>query len=104
MSDLISRQAAKNKKVYSKERHEYVIPVADIDWLPSVQQWTPISDGLPEKESEVFVTTSWNDVCIAWCDINGKWRGEFITEYEDDEIIAWMLLPEPYKRKNSEEG
>lgn len=37
MDDLISRQAAKNKKVYSEERHEYVIPVAEIDWLPSAQ-------------------------------------------------------------------
>ena len=35
--DMISRQAAKNKKVYSEERHEYVIPVAEIDWLPSAQ-------------------------------------------------------------------
>jgi len=35
--DLISRQAAKNKKVYSEERHEYVVPVAEIDWLPSAQ-------------------------------------------------------------------
>lgn len=37
MDDLISRQAAKNKKVYSEERHEYVVPVAEIDWLPSAQ-------------------------------------------------------------------
>ena len=36
MDDLISRQAVKAKKVYSNERHEYVVPVADIDWLPSV--------------------------------------------------------------------
>ena len=37
LADYISRQAAKNKKVYSEERHEYVIPVAEIDWLPSAQ-------------------------------------------------------------------
>ena len=37
MSDLISRQDAKNKKVYSEERHEYVVPVAELDWLPSAQ-------------------------------------------------------------------
>lgn len=37
MDDHISRQAAKNKKVYSEERHEYVIPVSEIDWLPSAQ-------------------------------------------------------------------
>ena len=37
VGDLISRQAAKNKKVYSEERHEYVVPVAELDWLPSAQ-------------------------------------------------------------------
>ena len=37
MNDFISRQAAKNKKVYSKERHEYVVPVAELDWLPPAQ-------------------------------------------------------------------
>ena len=31
--DYISREAAKSKKVYSNERHEYVVPVADLDWL-----------------------------------------------------------------------
>ena len=41
MSDLISRQAAKNKKVYSEERHEYVVPVAELDWLPSAQSERP---------------------------------------------------------------
>ncbi len=37
MSDLISREAAKSKKVYSHERNEYVVPVAELDWLPSAQ-------------------------------------------------------------------
>ena len=37
MSDLISRQAAKSKAVYSYERHEKVVPVAELDWLPSVE-------------------------------------------------------------------
>ena len=35
--DCVSREAIKEKKVYSEERHEYVVPVAEIDWLPSVQ-------------------------------------------------------------------
>lgn len=37
MSDLISRQAAKSKAVYSPERHEKVVPVAELDWLPSIE-------------------------------------------------------------------
>lgn len=50
MSDyLISRQDAKSKKVYSHERHEYVVPVAELDWLPSAQrkrgEWIPAFNG-----------------------------------------------------------
>lgn len=35
--DCVSREALKEKKVYSEERHENVVPVAEIDWLPSVK-------------------------------------------------------------------
>lgn len=58
--------------------------------------WIPVSERLPEKEGEVLVTTSWCNVCMAWCD-NGKWRAEYINGYDDDEILAWMPLPEPYR-------
>ena len=34
--DLIDRDALKEKKVYSHERHEYVVPVACIDWKDAV--------------------------------------------------------------------
>ena len=37
MDDLISRRDAKSKQVYSHERHEYVVPVAELDWLPPAQ-------------------------------------------------------------------
>lgn len=33
---LIEREAAKAKKVYCEERHEYVVPVAELDWLPTI--------------------------------------------------------------------
>lgn len=58
MNDLISRQAAKSKKVYSHERHEYVVPVAELDWLPSVQ--SEIEDkilaiGYTGKEGRIYI-------------------------------------------------
>lgn len=31
----IDAEAVKTKKVYCEERHEYVIPVAEIDWDPA---------------------------------------------------------------------
>ena len=35
MADYISRVAVKEKKVYLLERREFVVPVAEIDWLPA---------------------------------------------------------------------
>ena len=39
--DAVSRQAIKEKKIYSEERHEYIVPIAYIDWLPSVTPTRP---------------------------------------------------------------
>ena len=33
--EYIEREALKQKKIYSVERHEYVVPVAKIDWMPT---------------------------------------------------------------------
>ena len=33
---LIDADALKEKKVYSHERHEKIVPVADIDWSPTI--------------------------------------------------------------------
>lgn len=108
MSDLIDRQAAIDviNKIFPADpmRNDYTegitcgaaLATEYIKQLPSAQQWTPVSEGLPEKEVEVLVTTSWGNVCMAWCD-NGKWRAEYINGYDDDEILAWMPLPEPFK-------
>ena len=40
-TDAVSRQAIKEKKIYSEERHEYIVPIAYIDWLPSVTPTRP---------------------------------------------------------------
>ena len=33
---MIDADALKEKKVYSHERHEKIVPVAEIDWLPTI--------------------------------------------------------------------
>lgn len=35
MSRYIDADKLKEKKIYSKERHEYIIPVAEVDWEPA---------------------------------------------------------------------
>lgn len=52
---------------------------------------------LPDDEQKVLVTTRWGDVCV---DI---WHREvdccyFEDNSDDDDVIAWMPLPEPYKK------
>lgn len=52
---------------------------------------------LPNDDQEVLVTTRWGDVCI---DI---WHRDvdccYFEDYsDDDDVIAWMPLPEPYKK------
>lgn len=41
MSDLISREELKKHKVYVEERHEYVVPVYNIDNAPTVEPFEP---------------------------------------------------------------
>lgn len=43
--DLVDRDALKEKKVYCHERHEYVVPVACIDWQDAVIKAERKDDG-----------------------------------------------------------
>lgn len=109
MADLIDKQKTLEKiyqlqpfPIIDRDAYDFYRDVREsIKSMPSAQQWTPVSEGLPEKEVEVLVTTSWGNVCMAWCD-NGKWRAEYINGYDDDEILAWMPLPEPFKGGDGE--
>lgn len=42
--EYIEREAIKSKKIYSEERHEYVVPVAEIDWMTSADV-APVKHG-----------------------------------------------------------
>ena len=56
---------------------------------------------LPDDDQEVLVTTRWGEICI---DI---WHRDvdccyFENNSDDDDVIAWMPLPEPYKNEGEE--
>lgn len=47
---LIDADALKTKKVRSTDRHEWVVPVAEIDWMPTIEErktgkWIEQDDG-----------------------------------------------------------
>lgn len=60
------------------------------------QRWIPCSERLPKEDEEVLVYLYGNMPFIAWTD-SGRWCTEDYLVDEDDEPIAWMPLPHPYK-------
>lgn len=94
MDDLISRQAL--LKTLNENKIEFN---SDINYFimnaPSVNQWIPCSERLPEDGDYVIVTVWEGCVMIAW-----RYRNEWETEsfsLDDGEVNAWMPLPEPWK-------
>lgn len=59
-------------------------------------EWIPVSERLPDVDVEVLTTTDWPDVLIAWLNKDGAWETEELI-LANDEILAWMPLPEPYR-------
>lgn len=67
----------------------------------AVQGWIPCSERLPDVDVEVLTTTDWSEVLIAWHRKDGTWETEDYI-LANDEILAWMPLPTPYKGGDSE--
>lgn len=111
MSDNISRQAAMAYPLswehYDKEHgnRKFICGVESyreyIEHLPSVDNWIPCSERLPEIEKSgqrrgyYLTTNGYGSVCLT--------RYEFFHDFlktgwqSDIQIVAWMPLPEPYK-------
>ena len=65
-----------------------------------VQEWISVDDRLPENGKEgVLIALRWGEVDIGLCE-DGRWRSEFVNEYEDGEVTHWMPIPHPPKGGN----
>ena len=63
-------------------------------------RWIPVTERLPEKDGEYFVTWTTSranrpllEICEYSCD---EWDIGNGSAYSDAEVIAWMPLPVPY--------
>lgn len=70
--------------------------------------WTPVSERLPKpKETEdliakyYLVQNEYGDMMVARWDGKG-WEQMYQHEYLEDDVIAWMPLPKPYKSESEE--
>ena len=112
MSDLISRQAAidifddYNISVENGELEAYSRDRKRLCELPSAQpeqRWIPCSERLPEDSSPVLVTHR-GGVSYGW--YNGTYfeRGASTNHIKLQTVIAWMPLPEPYRKDGESDG
>lgn len=72
------------------------------------QPWIPTSESLPELNRDVLITTSQGYVAEGeydgMYDEHDAWiQYRWSATLWDDEVIAWMPLPEPYKGDKVEE-
>lgn len=82
------------------------------------QRWIPCSERLPEEDTEVLISyrykegegdtdhvnidiTSYGTVCFGGRKIHTlkEWRQPFDYFHANYEVIAWMPLPEPYRKE-----
>ena len=69
--------------------------IVELERKLAEREWIPCSERLPDVDVEVLATVDWADVRIAWLKKGGTWEtDEYILE--NDEILAWMPLPDPY--------
>lgn len=72
---------------------QYGDEMDDIEDAPTVMEWIPCSERLPEKEGRYLVTC---EKCGAWSVDWNIWADNKIWLWEQG-VSAWMPLPEPYK-------
>ncbi len=84
--------------------------------LPSAQRWIPVSEKLPEEDTEVLISYRYKegegDTSNTYIDITTygqmyfggnkvgdykHWRAPFEYFESNYEVIAWKPLPEPYR-------
>ena len=73
--------------------------LADINEQPTVNEWTPCSERLPENGDGVLFTINKRIEIGVYLKKRDIWicNDEYGTVYDHSSVVAWMPLPEPYK-------
>ena len=121
MSDLIDRQAAiealeelaRARYKWSTDARDEIkgidVSICAIDEVPRAKpadNWIPVSERLPESDAIVLISVrcrkydgSIGVVVVdgSYWELAGEWYSENMGGLNDDDVLAWQPLPEPYK-------
>lgn len=71
--------------------------------------WIPVTERLPEDDTLMLVNyidhrPDAGDIWIGWHEMENVWYidGEEHSEERGNEVVAWMPLPEPYQKGETE--
>ena len=83
--------------IKEKSKDDFMALCAD----ENPNEWIPVSEGLPEYETEVLTCTRGGYVEIQSLETYGEyWENQHGDWTDFDEVIAWMPLPKPYKAES----
>ena len=100
MSDLISRQAAIETVRKAKsigQAHRMLLQ------LPSAQRWIPVTERLPKKPGQYYVSGG-DKVWICEFLIIPNFVGGWCNDVANPVVQAWMPLPAPYRPEGEKHG
>lgn len=113
MNDLIRRQEAIDElenRVYANRCNTAVVSELNrsIGYIlklptaqPDEQRWIPVTERLPEEETDVLVCNANGEIQISSGSYSTEMKDYFIwytTGWRFGKVIAWMPLPKPYKK------